>query len=354
MDSMAKKASIPFSGRTSNNRKWTHLAGGCFCIISMVLLFAVFFPKTPFSSLLKTLLTLSMSKNQEPENQDDKIADNRAVERQQMSKLFAVTRKLKPLHASLGPIKPGDWLATHPEFGQTLRQYVSSRPIRVTTDRNILYVLPLGDFNPHQRKILDLSAEYLGLYFHCKVETLEAVALKDVLPAEARRLHPTWGVSQIKSTYVLERVLPPRLPADGVALICFTTSDLYPDDNWNFVFGQAMLQERVGVWSMNRHGDAETEYDLCLRRTLKVAVHETGHMFSMNHCTAYECVMCGSNSLAESDRRPMYPCPECEAKISYATNSNTVERLEKLQPFCEEHQLSDEAEYYSKAIKLLR
>jgi archaemetzincin len=292
--------------------------------------------------------------DQDPDNQLADKPNTRASERQQMSKLLAVTRKLKPLHSTLGPVQPGDWLASHPEFGQTFRQYVSSRPIRLTAERNILYVQPLGDFNSQQRKILGLSAEYLSLYFQCKVKTLDAISLKDVIPPEARRLHPTWGVSQIKSTYILEHVLPPRLPDDGVALICFTVSDLYPDDNWNFVFGQAMLQDRVGVWSMNRHGDAETEYDLCLRRTLKVAVHETGHMFSMNHCTAYECNMCGSNSLAESDRRPLYPCQECEAKISYATSSDTVQRLEKLQQFCEKHKLTDEAEYYSKAIQLLR
>jgi archaemetzincin len=273
--------------------------------------------------------------------------------RQQISKLHAVARKLRPLHQPMGQIEPGDWLASHPELGQSFRQYLNSRPIRVTNDRKVLYVLPLGDFNEHEKKILDLSTQYLGLYFDCKVEQMDSISIDEVIPPEARRIHPTWGVKQIKSIYILEEVLPPRVPPDGVALICFTTSDLYPDEKWNFVFGQAMLQGRVGVWSMNRHGDAEKEYDRCLRRTLKVATHETGHMFSMNHCIAYECNMCGTNSLEESDRRPLYPCAECEAKISFATNSETVRRLKKLREFCEQHKLKDESQYYSKAIELL-
>ena len=49
------------------------------------------------------------------------------------------------------------------------------------------------------------------------------------------------------------------------------------------------------------------------RFALITATHETGHMFSMLHCTAYECCMCGSNHREESDRRPVYLCPECTA-----------------------------------------
>jgi archaemetzincin len=288
------------------------------------------------------------------EFQDQEPQESRSKQRQQLSQLHAVARKLKPLHQPMGEVQPGDWLASYPERGQTFLQYIASRPVRITNERHTLYVLPLGEFRAAERKILDLSSQYLGLYFGCPVKQLEAIEIDEVIPPEARRIHPTWGVKQLKSTYILEKVLPSKLPEDGVALICFTTSDLYPDESWNFVFGQAMLQGRVGVWSMNRHGDAETEYELCLRRTLKVASHETGHMFSMNHCIAYDCNMCGTNSLPESDRRPLYPCSQCEAKISYATHSDTVERLEKLRDFCKQHELNSEHEYYSKAIEVLR
>ena len=196
--------------------------------------------------------------------------------------------RLKVLHQVMGPIQPGDWLGSHPEPGQSFRQYVKSSPITLTKIRKVLYVLPLGEFDQHQRKIIDLSAEFLGLYFACDVKTLDTLSLDQAkIPAKARRVHPSWGVRQILTTHVLKKVLKPRLPRDAVALIAFTSSDLYPADDWNFVFGQALLRDRVGVWSIFRNGDPETEFKTCLLRTLKTATHETGHMFSIQHCTAY-------------------------------------------------------------------
>src|SRR5690606_22427518 len=109
---------------------------------------------------------------------------------------------------------------------------------------------------------------------------------------------------QILSGYVIDRLLAPRLPPDAAAYVSFTASDLWPGDGWNFVFGQASLRDRVGVWSVARYGDpagGAAAFRQVLRRTLKVAVHETGHMFSMRHCTAYQCVMNGVNNQDESD-----------------------------------------------------
>jgi archaemetzincin len=78
-----------------------------------------------------------------------------------------------------------------------------------------------------------------------------------------------------------------------------------------------------------------------------------GHMFSMLHCTAYACGMCGSNSLTESDRRPMALCPECMAKICWATQADPVDRYRKLAALCRKHELTDQAKQYEKFIKAL-
>jgi|GEM_PF-4325801 len=55
---------------------------------------------------------------------------------------------------------------------------------------------------------------------------------------------------------------------------------------------------------------AVTETDLrrVLLRALEVMVHEIGHMFGIEHCTHYSCVMDGSNSMAESDSQPAHLC----------------------------------------------
>ncbi len=286
-------------------------------------------------------------------------AQNAAVQiagsndRVRIREMFSLARNIKPLHQKMGPVRPGDWLASHSEKGQTFSQYLRSKPITLTPDRNVLYVLPMGEFDENQQKIVTLSAEFLGLYFACPVKTLDTISLADHIPPAAKRIHPDWDIPQIHSAYVLEKVLPPKMPADAVALICFTTSDLYPEEGWNFVFGQAMFRSRVGVWSLYRNGDPKTEFNLCLKRTLRIATHETGHMFSIPHCTAYECNMCGSNSLSESDRRPLYLCPECLPKVVWATGADPVERFEKLKAFCETNELDEEVEYFSKALQAL-
>ena len=259
--------------------------------------------------------------------------------------------QLEPLHAKMGPTRSGDWLASHDEPGQTFHEYVTGDPVTPTTDRGTIYIQPLGEFSEQQRKIVNAASEYLELCYNLPVKVADDISL-DAIPERARRIHPTWGDSQILTTYVLDELLPPRLPDDAAAYICFTTSDLWPGRGWNFVFGQASLSERVGVWSIHRKGDphgTEDEYRTCLLRTIKTAAHETGHMFSMRHCTAYECTMCGSNSLAESDRRPLAMCPECVAKICFATNADPARRFAALETFCREHGLIEEAEFFQQS-----
>jgi archaemetzincin len=145
----------------------------------------------------------------------------------------------------------------------------------------------------------------------------------------------------------MEKVLEPAIPNDAVALIAFTNEDLFPDESMNYVFGQASLENHVGVWSLARLGD-NTDERTFLKRTLKVAVHETAHMFGFKHCTKYECVMSGTNSLAETDRRPIDACPECMAKICWMTNTGPEDRYKKLAAFCQKYGLAKEADEFNK------
>ena len=267
----------------------------------------------------------------------------------------ATIKKLKPLHKILGKPKPGEWLDQHEEPGQSFEQYYESRAVTPTGTRTVIYVQPLGAFTEQERQIIDLSAEYLGIYMNRPVRILHDLP-DSVVPDEARRVHPQWGVKQILTTYVLDDVLKPRLPDDAAAYIAFTATDLWPGRGWNFVFGQASLRDRVGVWSLNRNGDPaedDAAFLLCLRRTLKTATHETGHMFSLQHCTAYECNMCGANHREESDRHPLHLCPECHAKVCWATAADPIARYRKLAEFCAKHGLEAEQAFFEQARKAL-
>lgn len=224
----------------------------------------------------------------------------------------------------------GDWLKTQRENGETFSQYVGARPTLPTAERRTIYIQPVGSFTPEQREILRLTRDYMEAFFGLPVKLRADAKLGNVPESMTRKQYRN---RQIRTSYFLDTLLPKMLPPDAAAFVCFTNIDLYPEETWNFVFGQANLETRVGVWSLYRLAGKGVAREQFLDRTLKIAAHETGHMFSMRHCTKYECLMSGTNSLPETDRRPVDACPECTAKIVWAMNVEPAARFHKMADF---------------------
>jgi archaemetzincin len=135
-----------------------------------------------------------------------------------------------------------------------------------------------------------------------------------------------------------------------------TTRAPKPGPGWNFVFGLASVKHRVGVWSIYRNGNPEESPDAfrtALRRTIKTATHETGHMFSIGYCIAYNCNMCGSNHREESDRHPLYLCPECHAKVHWATGADMKQRFRALRDFMKKHGFDKDAAFYERSLEAI-
>jgi archaemetzincin len=266
-----------------------------------------------------------------------------------------VEDRLRPLATPLGEPEIGDWLAEHREKGQTFRQYLAANPVRRGRDLTTIYLCLLGEFTHPQQTILGHTQQFLGLCFDAPVQLRRRVPLADV-PARARRRHPDWGDDQVLTTYVLREVLEADRPADALAYLALTASDLWPGEGWNFLFGQANLRQRVGVWSIYRNGDpgaGAAAFRLCLRRTLMTATHETGHILTMKHCTAFNCLMNGSNHQEERDRRPLHPCPVCLRKLLWNLQAEPVGYLRRLEAFCREHALA-EADWFARAVSALQ
>jgi len=131
-----------------------------------------------------------------------------------------------------------------------------------------------------------------------------------------------------------------------VAVLALTTADLWPGKGWNFGFGQASLSGGVGVWSLHRMGDPEVEPRTLLRRTLKIAVHEAGHMRGIWHCTQFECGMNGADQQAEADGQPIWFCPEDEMKTWQACRVDPAGRYRRLAEFAGKYCLEREAEFW--------
>lgn len=107
--------------------------------------------------------------------------------------------KLKPLAQAMPNASGSDWLAMHPESGQTFAQYYVSHPVMPSAERSKIAILPLGNFNPEQERILATTAQYLGLYYGLEVEVLAKET--PTIPDSARRQNPLTGQAQWLSTY---------------------------------------------------------------------------------------------------------------------------------------------------------
>jgi archaemetzincin len=261
-------------------------------------------------------------------------------------------RKVRPLADPLPAPRPGDWLAEHDEPGQTFAEYLEARPVRKGDKLTTIYLCLVGVFSEAQRRALDLTHDYLALFFDASVRVHRHLALGSI-PARARRTHPTWGDEQVLTGYVLREVLGPERPADALAYLALTAADLWPGKGWNFVFGQANRRQRTGVWSVYRNGDPGEDFTRFLRRALGTASHELCHVLTMRHCTAFRCLMNGSNHQGERDAKPLHPCPVCLRKLCWNLGVEPVPYLMKLKAFCQQHGLGPETGWYEKAVAAL-
>jgi len=88
-------------------------------------------------------------------------------------------------------------------------------------------------------------------------------------------------------------------------------------DGLNFVFGLASPESGVAsVYTWRLRGGEDGLGGLFRVRTLKVTVHEIGHLYGLGHCSNPGCVMRFSNSLEELDSKGDTFCPTCYERLS--------------------------------------
>lgn len=257
--------------------------------------------------------------------------------------------------APLPKAQPGDWLSVHDEPGQNFRQFVASRPNRPSGKRSVIYLQPVGELSPGASPSLDILVEHTQLFFALEVKLLPPLVLAKHRIKSRKNLFTK--NPQLLAPDIL-KALYTTLPDDAYCLIGLTTTDLYPEPSWNFVFGQAMLRDRVGVYSFARYDPAfygETEKagrkKVILLRSLKVMAHEIAHMFGMQHCTAYHCLVNGSNHLEEADEQPLFLCPICLKKLQWSTGFDPEVRYLQLQRFYQQLELTEQANWLTARLK---
>jgi archaemetzincin len=118
---------------------------------------------------------------------------------------------------------------------------------------------------------------------------------------------------QYASIAALER-LARGCPKDAAKLLAVTSRDLFIPV-LTFVFGQAQLNGRVGVVSLARLRQEfyglPPDREVYLERVRKEALHETGHLFGLVHCTDPACAMSLSTGVRQIDRKEAAFCRPC-------------------------------------------
>lgn len=74
----------------------------------------------------------------------------------------------------------------------------------------------------------------------------------DILDGVDRRINEYTEKEQYNARHILDK-LRKCLKPDAFCLIAVAFTDLYPKDEWNFVFGLASIRERTGVFSFARY-----------------------------------------------------------------------------------------------------
>jgi len=263
---------------------------------------------------------------------------------------------LVPLHEKIKDPGPTDWLAKHKEPGQTFEEYLKCRLVIPDKKRNIIYVSIFGDLSEEEREVIGITAEFIGIYFNLPVKLGREISI-DEIPEKDRRKSPLDRTLQVSAKFVMNEILKKEIPNDAAVYTAITNIGLWPgEDGWNFVHGMASLYERIAVSTFHDYGDPKIKGKInkkLLLRLLKTTTHEIGHMFSMQHCIKYQCNLCGSNNIRETDQKPLWLCPECMAKVCWITKTLPKDRYKRLMEFCKKYGLTEEYKFYRKSFEKL-
>lgn len=265
--------------------------------------------------------------------------------------IFVPAKSFKPIPEPEG----GDWLAEHAEEGQTYAEFIESKPNRPTGSRKKIYLLPIGEFDTEGSPRVDDLRDLAGAYFGLEVAVLPEHSLEGL--TITKRVNAISGRRQYLTKDLLG-MLGRKLPKDAYCLLGVTMEDLYPDESWNFVFGQATLRRRVGIYSFARNDPRFRDEDAkpgervaMLRSSAHTLVHETAHMFGMRHCLFFSCVVNGSNSLEEASGQPLHLCPVCLRKLYASTGQDPIARYRAVRATYRRLGLQPEADWISRRLK---
>jgi len=174
-------------------------------------------------------------------------------------------------------------------------------------ERRVIYIQPLGEALPDAD--VALARQALIAFYALPVQVLPRADLPQQAYYAPRR------------RYRAERLLDflgPRLPGDGLRILGLTSTDISTTkgrfSDWG-VLGLATLDGRACVISAFRcHKKASSTLHARIRLA-KVAVHEVGHNFGLEHCPTRSCLMEDARGKVSTTDREHDLCARCRQEL---------------------------------------
>lgn len=170
-------------------------------------------------------------------------------------------------------------------------------------------IQPLGDVLPDED--VNMVKRALESFFAVELATLPRAELPAKAFYHKRR---RWRAE------VLLRFLEERRPAHAHRILGLTAADISttkpPHEDWG-ILGMATLDGAACVLSSFRCARATTPSGARIRLG-KVAVHEIGHTFGLEHCPKLGCLMEDGRGSALTCDRDYDLCPRCRERLTQA------------------------------------
>ncbi|XP_028397530.1 archaemetzincin-2-like [Dendronephthya gigantea] len=263
----------------------------------------------------------------------------------------------------------------------------------------IVYILPLGTVNEkgtidsmvkeyqqngtpkHCSNLFEFVVKFTSLFFYgMEVKLLPFHDINNL--GLTTRVHEKTNRKQVLVTDILTSLKEFR-PNDAFCVIGWSSLDLYPCAELNFVLGEACFDTGCAVISFAHYADVEKQNvennvtrgqniwnsqnpnetflsgdisclstvhdDVCLHwsctiandkvvwRLIKVLTHEVCHLLGLHHCTFFSCLMNESKNISEAQNQPMFLCPICLRKLQKFLKFPTVLRYKTLKDFLQLH-----------------
>ena len=171
-------------------------------------------------------------------------------------------------------------------------------------------------FNPMKVEIVNLA-------------TLKSLNIESRINEETNKIQ--YNAREINSK------MSKLVPNDAHCVMSILLDDLYPKEEWNYVFGLASPSKKAGVFSFARFNpkfwDEKGPNNLenyLLYRSCSTLLHEIVHTFGIKHCIFYSCLMNGYNTLEEQAKAPLFECPVCLRKLQHSIGFEPLERYKQL------------------------